>query len=65
MEYTNSQIKELIDEYIHSELDRGLLVDRLIHGRTFERIAFDHQLDPKTVRKRVYKCKEILFRHLP
>ena len=32
MEYTNSRIAALIDEYIHSERDRKLIKRRLIDG---------------------------------
>ena len=36
MEYTNSQIREIIGEYIHSERDRKIMERRLIDGITFE-----------------------------
>lgn len=36
---TNSQIKDAIDDYIHSERDRGILFDRYVNGYTFERIS--------------------------
>ena len=35
MEYTNSRIREIIGEWIHSERDRRLLERRLIDGVTF------------------------------
>ena len=64
MEYTNSQIRDLIKEHIHSEVDRLLVYDRLVNGYVFERLAEKYKLDVKTVRKRVHKCEEILFKHL-
>ena len=39
MNYTNSQIREVIAEYIHNERDRKILERRLIDGITFERLA--------------------------
>ena len=33
--YTNSQIRALIDEYIHSERDRAILKRRFIDGICF------------------------------
>lgn len=33
--YSNTQIANLIDEYIHSERDRKILKDRLINGLTY------------------------------
>ena len=65
MEYTNSQIRDLIMEYIHNHVDRKMAYDRLVNGLTFEKISESYQLDVKTVRKRVHKCEDILFKHLP
>ena len=65
MEYTNSQIKALIMEYIHNSVDRKAVYLRLVDGMTFEKIAETVQLDVKTVRKRIHKCENELFRHLP
>lgn len=65
MEYTNSQIKALIMEYIHNSTDRKAVYLRLVDGMTFEKIAEEVQLDVKTVRKRIHKCENELFRHIP
>ena len=64
-EYTNSQIKELIQEYIHNEDDRKMLFLRLVQGKTFEQIGEIVSKDVKTVRKRIHNGEEILFAHLP
>lgn len=65
MEYTNSQIRELISEHIHNQVDRKMVFERLVNGLTFEKISEIYQMDVKTVRKRIHKCEEILFRHIP
>ena len=65
MEYTNSQIKQLIMEYCHNLNDRKMLYYRLVDGMTFEQIAFKMSMTTKTVRLRIHKQEEILFRHLP
>lgn len=65
MEYTNSQIRALIEEYIHSKRDRSILMVRLIDGLTFEQIAELVEMSPRQVRTIVHKCESILFRHLP
>jgi hypothetical protein len=65
MEYSNSQIRELIGEYIHSERDRKILERRLIDGIVFERLAEEFEMSPKQVRIIVHRQEEILFRHLP
>ena len=70
MEYTNSQIRNLIDEYIHDEVVRKMLRWRLIEGYTFEKIldlVFDEDniRTVKTVRNKIHKGEEILFKHIP
>lgn len=65
MEYSNSQIRDLIEEFVHSERDRGILVRRLIDGITFERIAEEFEMSPKQIRVIVHKQESILFKHIP
>ena len=65
MEYTNSQIKALIDEYIHSQRDRDILCRRLIDGICYEPLAEEFQLSVRQVKYIVYKAEETLFRHIP
>lgn len=64
MEYTNSQIKALIDEHIHSRRDRQVLFLRLVEGLTFEKIAEEMELSVRHTKTIVYKAEEILFKHL-
>ena len=65
MEYTNSQARELIAEHIHNLADRRMLELRLIDGMTFEAIGFEMGMTTKTVRLRIHKGEEILFKHIP
>ena len=64
MEYTNSQIRGLIAEYIHSERDRRILERRLIDGITFERLAEEFDMSVRQMKSIVYKLQEQLFKHL-
>ena len=64
MEYTNSQIREVIEEWIHNDRDRTILSLRLIEGRTFEQIAEQVDMSDRQVRRIVYKLQEQLFKHL-
>ena len=64
MDYTNSQIAELIDEHIHSERDRAILKRRLIDGICYEPLAEEFDLSVQRVKAIVYKAQERLFRHL-
>lgn len=62
--YTNSEISELIDEYIHSERDRAILKRRLIDGVLFEALAEEFDLSVRHTKTIVYKGQEALFRRL-
>lgn len=64
MEYRNSQIRELIEEHIHSERDRRILERRLIDGITFERLAEEFELSVRQTKAIVYRNEEIVFRHI-
>jgi len=64
MEYTNSQIRELIEEHIHSERDRRILERRLIDGITFERLAEEFQMSVRQTKTIVHKNESVLFRKL-
>lgn len=72
MEYTNSQIRALIDEYIHSVRDREILYWRLVDGLTYEQIADKYQHDHPdnyisvdTVKRAIRKAEPQLFKHIP
>jgi hypothetical protein len=64
IDYTNSQISNLIDEYIHSERDRAILKRRLIDGICYEPLAEEFDLSVKQMRNIIRKSEDILFRHL-
>lgn len=64
IEYSNSQIENIIDEYIHSERDRALLKRRLIDGICYEPLAEEFNLSTVQTKKIVYKLSEIVFRHI-
>ena len=64
MDYSNSQIREVISEWIHSERDRRILERRLIDGITFERLAEEFDMSDKQVTRIVYRLQEQLFKHL-
>lgn len=65
MQYTNSQIKTLIDEWIHSERDRAILYRRLVDGISFERLAEEFELSVRYTKTIVYKHEQTIFAHLP
>lgn len=64
MDYANSQMTALIDEWIHSERDRKMLKRRLIDGVCFEPLAEEFDMSTRQVKRIVYAAQIILFTHL-
>ena len=70
-DYETDQMMELIRQHVHNHVDRKMLVWRLIHGYTFNEITDmlwqkeQIKFEEKTVRTRIHKQEEVLFRHLP
>lgn len=64
MEYTNSQIRELISEHIHSERDRRILYRRLVDGVCYEPLAEEFQISVSQVKRIIRRESEILFRKI-
>ena len=64
MEYSNSQISELIDEWIHSERDRAIMKRRLIDGLTHERLAEEFDMSVRQIKRIIYKNMDILSRYV-
>lgn len=62
IEYSNSGMILLIDEYIHSERDRKILKRRLIDGITYEGLAEEFDLSVTQVKRIVYKGEDIIFK---
>ena len=60
--YTNSRIRELIAEHIHSERDRRIMERRLVDGVTFEKLAEEFEMSDRQVRRIVYRFKDELFK---
>lgn len=64
-EYTNSQIRELIREKIHSRRDRKILFLKLVDGLTFGEIAEETGMPISTITDAYYKQTKILFQDFP
>jgi hypothetical protein len=64
IEYTNSQISQIIDDYIHSERDRAILKRRLIDGICYEPLAEEFDMSVAQIKRIIYKCEDKIFRHI-
>lgn len=65
-DYTNSEMRELIDEHIHSERDRLILKLCYIDGYTHEKISEhkDVQLTPRRVSAIISKGTLVISKYL-
>ena len=64
IDYTNSRISAVIDEYIHSERNRKLLKRRYIDGITYERLAEEFDLSVRQTKAIVYQSEAAIFKRL-
>ena len=64
IDYTNSRISAVIDEYIHSERNRKLLKRRYIDGITYERLAEEFDLSVRQTKAIVYQSEAAVFKRL-
>lgn len=51
MEYTNSQVMDLIEEHIHSQRDRQIMKRRMIDGICYEPLAEEFDLSTVQVKR--------------
>lgn len=64
MEYKNSEIEKIIDEYIHNQRNRALLKRRYIDGITLEKLAEEFDLSVRQVKNIIYGNEDVIFKHL-
>lgn len=62
IDYTNSRISAVIDEYIHNERNRKLLKRRYIDGITYERLAEEFDLSVRQTKAIVYQSEAAIFK---
>lgn len=63
-EYTNSEIRHIIEEWIHSERDREILHLRLIDGLTIEELAERFDRSPRQMQRIINRLQTIVFLHI-
>ena len=63
-EYTNTEMFNLIDDYIHNARDRRIMKDRLINGAGIEALAEKYCISASQMKRIVERNQETLFRLL-
>ena len=64
MEYTNSRMRALIGEHIHSKRDRDILEMAYIDGIKQEAIAEKLDMSVRQIQNIIYKHQNTLFMYL-
>lgn len=64
LDIPRSKWESLIDEWIFSERDRGLLKSRLLDGLTYEQLEDKYALSARQLARIIPKLKEQLFKHI-
>ena len=64
VKYRNSDAVKIIDEYIHSERDRKIIMRRLIDGVSIERLAEEFDRSPRAMQRKVAKLQQEVFLHM-
>ena len=66
-DYSRTEIEAAINEYIigkNAERDRRVIYRRLIDGICYEPLAEEFDLSVRQIKRIVYKCEDIIFRHI-
>lgn len=64
IEYTNSEITRVINEYIHNERNRKILIRRYVDGICLESLAEEFDLSVTRIKKIIYGNESVIFKHL-
>lgn len=64
VEYTNSDILNLINEYVHSERDRQIMIERFINGLTFSELSDKFYLSERHIKRIVKKADVFLIKSI-
>lgn len=64
IEYTNSEITRVINEYIHNERNRRILLRRYVDGISLESLAEEFDLSVTRIKKIIYGNEGVIFKHL-
>lgn len=64
LEYSNTDMRNVINEYVHSHRYRHLLILRFCEGMTYDEIAGHTRFSPQHVKHICKSYKDLLMSHL-
>lgn len=60
-QYSNSRLREIVEDYIHSERDRKILIRKYCDNLTIERLAEEFEISVSQVKRIIYKHSFAIF----
>lgn len=60
-QYSNSRLREIVEDYIHSERDRKILIRKYCDNLTIERLAEEFEISVSQVKRIIYKHSFTIF----
>ena len=60
--WSNFRFREIVEEYVHSERNRKILIRKYCDNRTIGQLAEEFELSVSQVKRIIYKGAEIVFR---
>ncbi len=64
LEKSRSEIEYVIDEWIFNQRNRAIIKRRVLDGITYEKLAEEFELSTQQIKNIVYKCQDIMSKHL-
>ena len=61
IQYSNSRLREIVEDYIHSERDRAVLLRKYCDKRTIEQLAEEFELSVSQIKRIIYKHTMTIF----
>lgn len=55
IEYSNSRFVELVNDYVHSERDRQILIDRYVNGLLFKELENKYGISERRIKVICYR----------
>lgn len=59
--YSNFLLREIVEEFVHSERDRAILIQKYCNKRTFKQLADEFDVSLTTVKNVIYGNSFMIF----
>ena len=63
MEYSNSHLREIVEEYVHDERARKIMVRKYADNLTIEKLAEEFDLSVSQIKRILKKYYFTVFKH--